>query len=224
MNIDDLDIDNMHHAYLIEGEDVEALIGSLEDIFDISFVGNPNVLIKQVNIFNVQDSRDVVAFVVGASLGVGAKKIILIKTNSLNKESQNILLKTLEEPSKGTYIFILTPNTDILLDTVLSRCLRVDLPVDIDKQEIINKEAKDFINTDASGRLKILEKINKGKDKNENKIRMIKILDAVELFLDNNKDLPDWELGVRATIQAKEYIRDKGAMSKMLMESVALVL
>lgn len=39
--------------------------------------------------------------------------------------SANALLKTFEEPSRGTYLFLLTSNPQALLPTVLSRCRRV---------------------------------------------------------------------------------------------------
>ena len=60
---------------------------------------------------------------------------------------------------------------------------------------------------------------------------MLRILTGVESYLTNNKpsvdsaaELNNWNVKVRAVLQAQQYIRGKGAMSKMLMESVALVI
>lgn len=56
------------------------------------------------------------------------KKIyILIDTDEMNDESQNKILKTLEEPPHNIYIIMLARNTKSLLPTILSRVSMVEL-------------------------------------------------------------------------------------------------
>ena len=55
------------------------------------------------------------------------KAIVLEGYNGLTIEAQNALLKVLEEPPAHTIIYILIPNKDLLLPTILSRCKIVEL-------------------------------------------------------------------------------------------------
>lgn len=236
MQVQDLHIDELHHAYLLNGclNDTVLLESNLEAIFNIELIKNPDVLIKKAHAFQVNDAREVVEYVSKSALVLGAKKIILIHFSNITTESQNILLKTLEEPAKDTHIFIITPNVDMLLPTVLSRCMRIELQSD--KTDILaveppSESVEGFIKYSISERLKIIDKIDKGKDKAENKAKMLEMLIVIEEYLDNNKpelnnneQVLRWKLGAEAVLQAQRYMRDKGAMSKMLMESVAIVL
>ncbi len=223
MNISDIQKDEFHHCCLISGssESFHILEKSVEKTFNISFTGNLDLLLIKVDSFNVVNARKVVDFVSKASIISTQPKIILLYFSIITVESQNILLKTLEEPSKNTYIFILTPNINILLPTVLSRCMLLDLPV-----EESFKNENDFITGNLRQRLKIIEKINKLKDGGEKKARFLEILNNVEIYLTKSKDKKDtdWDLSILAVLQAKKHMHSKGAMSKMLMESVALVL
>jgi len=57
----------------------------------------------------------------------------------MNENAQNALLKTIEEPPAYGMIFLLTDNCDALLDTIRSRCIRLDmekLPADIIRQKL----------------------------------------------------------------------------------------
>ncbi len=55
-----------------------------------------------------------------------SKKILIIsKAQSLNEESSNALLKTLEEPSADTVIILLTDALKSILPTIRSRCQRI---------------------------------------------------------------------------------------------------
>ncbi len=60
---------------------------------------------------------------------LGHNKVFIIDEAELlasnQNESQNALLKTLEEPSAGTYLILVTSSEDRLLPTIRSRCQRV---------------------------------------------------------------------------------------------------
>ncbi|MDI9402246.1 MAG: hypothetical protein QM516_00100 [Limnohabitans sp.] len=60
----------------------------------------------------------------GAYLGHG-KVFIIDEAELLDLYGQNALLKTLEEPPPGTYIFLVTTQEERLLPTIRSRCQRV---------------------------------------------------------------------------------------------------
>ncbi|MCF0143171.1 MAG: DNA polymerase III subunit delta, partial [Parasporobacterium sp.] len=58
----------------------------------------------------------------------GPKKIFIVPdAHLMNENAQNALLKTIEEPPEYGLIFLLVNNADYLLDTIRSRCLRLDM-------------------------------------------------------------------------------------------------
>ncbi len=59
-----------------------------------------------------------------------AKNKVAVITNAqtMNDESQNALLKSLEEPSPNTYIIMITDRPKSLLNTIYSRCQVINIP------------------------------------------------------------------------------------------------
>ena len=57
----------------------------------------------------------------------GNKFILIDDINSLNINSSNAILKTLEEPFNNTYFFLINHNTSPILDTIYSRCNEIKL-------------------------------------------------------------------------------------------------
>lgn len=58
----------------------------------------------------------------------GAKVGILFEADRMNTQSANAFLKTLEEPTPGTTLLLLTTRPYDLLDTIRSRCLNFRVP------------------------------------------------------------------------------------------------
>lgn len=56
------------------------------------------------------------------------KVIVIDSINEININGQNALLKTLEEPNKNTFIFIICNNLNNILDTIKSRCIVYNVP------------------------------------------------------------------------------------------------
>jgi DNA polymerase III delta prime subunit len=67
-----------------------------------------------------------------------APKFALIDT-LLTVQSQNALLKTLEEPPENTSIIICSPSENIFLPTILSRCKIIRLPQELEKIDEFEK-------------------------------------------------------------------------------------
>lgn len=53
------------------------------------------------------------------------RPVLLREAHRMNASAQNALLKTLEEPRPGVVLILETHRSDLLLDTILSRCVRV---------------------------------------------------------------------------------------------------
>lgn len=56
------------------------------------------------------------------------KVVIVLDAERLRDDAMNALLKTIEEPPARTVMMLVTPAPDDLLETVRSRCRRIDLP------------------------------------------------------------------------------------------------
>ncbi|MGI8469127.1 MAG: ATP-binding protein [Pyrinomonadaceae bacterium] len=84
----------------------------------------------------------------------GRARIFIIddaeKLNAAKDNSANALLKTLEEPSPTTYIFLITSRPDALLPTILSRCQTLRFaPLEAKQIEGFLEGAKQFAIDDA---------------------------------------------------------------------------
>jgi DNA polymerase III subunit delta' len=54
-----------------------------------------------------------------------AKVTVLVEAEAMNKEAANAFLKTLEEPPSHAYFILVTDAPEQLLETIVSRCLRI---------------------------------------------------------------------------------------------------
>jgi DNA polymerase-3 subunit delta' len=59
----------------------------------------------------------------------GRKLAVLAPAEAMNRNAANALLKTLEEPSGGAVLMLITDSPARLLPTIRSRCQRLDFPV-----------------------------------------------------------------------------------------------
>lgn len=55
------------------------------------------------------------------------KIYVIDEAEKMNQQAQNALLKTIEEPPAYAVIILLTTNADSFLETILSRCIRLNL-------------------------------------------------------------------------------------------------
>jgi len=55
----------------------------------------------------------------------GKTCVIIDGVDKINQEGQNALLKTIEEPKKGTYIFLIASSRSQILPTILSRSMEI---------------------------------------------------------------------------------------------------
>ena len=69
------------------------------------------------------------------------KVVIVYNADKLTIQAQNAFLKTIEEPPKGVYIFLLVENNEAILDTIKSRCQihKLNSLTSLEMEEFINK-------------------------------------------------------------------------------------
>jgi hypothetical protein len=104
----------------------------------------------------------------------------------MNQQAQNKLLKTLEEPVGENVIIILTANTEMLRQTIRSRCMKIGMDREFAEiDEAVRADAKDILSAALFGKpayeaFRILDKYS-AKETDDG--AMFLLLDAMELFL-----------------------------------------
>lgn len=80
------------------------------------------IFIPRATAIKINSIRDIRKEVSLMSSGRGKKVFILLDAETMNAESSNALLKTLEEPPPDTLLILTTTQPDQLLPTLVSRC------------------------------------------------------------------------------------------------------
>ena len=100
---------------------------------------NPDIIFVQhekPNTISVDDIRTQVVNDVDIRPYACSHKVYIIdEAEKMNVQAQNALLKTIEEPPGYAVILLLTNNADLFLQTILSRCIRLNLTA-VPDQEI----------------------------------------------------------------------------------------
>ena len=89
---------------------------------------NPDIFIlNQDTGWTIESIRQIKHFISQKPFNHNNKIIIIYQADNLNSESQNAILKTLEEPGDGNYLILTTSKPSKLLPTIISRCQAVKL-------------------------------------------------------------------------------------------------
>lgn len=222
--------DKTHHFCILCG-DVEQNKKEM-----LSFFGQENnkqkffVSIFEFDRLLIDDARDIIskAFFKAPQ---GQQNIFCICFNNINKESQNALLKSIEEPIDNTTIFFVVPRTDFLLPTVLSRGIVYNSGPKNNK--ILDKESiKKIIAKNIVERIKWANDIAKKiKDEKLQKSDARKIINEIILFLElemiaekqQNKKVK-YSKSLKKLKKIDDYLNDSGASIKILLEKAVLEL
>ncbi len=223
-----LDKNNLHHAYLIEGSReiiLPEVLTFLEDI-DFKISSNPDFYNVFIDTFKVKDAEDIKSLSNQKIFEEGEKfkKIFIISTNNFLLEAQNSLLKIFEEPNKNTHFFIIVPDVSIFIPTIVSR-FRVIYTKDKNTEYI--KIAESFIEMKLSARIEFIKDFVKEKDEevleDSTRAKANRFLDALENVL-HKKNLSKTNPEIFDHIfNVRQFLRQPGSSTKMLLESVALV-
>ncbi|MFA6177463.1 MAG: hypothetical protein WC694_01035 [Candidatus Paceibacterota bacterium] len=240
-----LDKNNLHHAYLIEGEQDEIIpeiIGFLKDL-GINTVGNSDFIHMNLDSFKIEDARNLKSY--GTQKGLSSsKKIFIISANSFLLEAQNSLLKMFEEPIENTFFFLIVPDINILLKTFISRFYLIRARQGLDEKEV--KEVEKFINLPLKDRIEFIKELLVVPEEEGNispldsaRSKALKFLNTLESSLHSNfvknfehgrfhpEDGVKWKNSLQSCFlhffKVREFLRMPGSSTKSLMESVALI-
>lgn len=87
-------------------------------------IENPyhKIFIEDANTIKINSIREIKKFISYSYDQVPLRFIFILDADLMNEQTQNALLKSLEEPPEGIIFFIITAHIDKLLPTIQSRC------------------------------------------------------------------------------------------------------
>jgi len=230
----EIDISNLHHAYLILGEQTlsESLLVSVFEEMGLKEMGNPDFHSYRVESFDIASARALRERAMEKPFG--DKKIFLISAERFTPEAQNALLKTLEEPGENMHFFILLREQDLLLPTLLSRMQLVRPQLknpdqqnsSLEKSSDARERGQTFrVKNSASPeeflKLSSRDRLNFAKDFADKEKSLPVFLDNLLGYLKSNKaDLETLD----TVFKVRRFADDPSVMPRLVLEHLALVL
>lgn len=145
------------------------------------------------------------------------KVVVIEQAEKLTPEAQNSLLKVVEEPPEDSLIILLTSNSDLLLETILSRCLLIGEEsatlVDSEKYKELSSE---FLQSDYLKKLAIIDKLAKNEGRQELLAFLTEILKKIP-------KKPSTFLKIDAVKKSYLGIK-KGVNVKIALEAISILL
>ncbi len=227
------DKDNLHHAYLIEGvrEDVLPEILTFVKSLSVDTTGNSDFTYIAVDSFKIDDARNLKSF--GSEKGMSdKKKIFVISANNFLLEAQHSLLKMFEEPIENTHFFLILPDVNALLKTVISRFYFISTKGDTGED---TQTAEKFIAMPLPNRINFIKELlvePEEEDEEGNEIivldstrfKALKFLNSLEIALHHKMSRTVLDIKVFSHFfKVREFLRQPGSSTKSLLESVALI-
>ncbi len=229
-----LDKENLHHAYLIEGAKENILPELLSFIREMGVLtaGNPDFIQMDFDTIKIEDARNLKSY--GNQKGFSeSKRIFLITTNSFLLEAQNTLLKLFEEPIENTHFFLIMPDTNVLLPTIVSRFYLIKSNEEHQGGEY--KLAEKFLSMPVNSRMDFMKELlveSENEEESEDRTvadssrsRALRFINALELRLHENFNATNPHSFVFEHIMnVRKFLRMPGSSAKSLMESLVLIL
>jgi DNA polymerase III delta prime subunit len=222
---------NLYHSYVVEG-DPEATGNLLLEFLKVRKEieeESPDVLFQIYESFSMDSASGIKNWHSKKGIGKG-KKICIIATKFINREAEQTLLKIIEEPTNNTHIFIVIPDSSVLLSTILSRVHVVKTKQQSDKD--LQKLAATFVLSSTKVRIDEVAKIIKeNKDEESSgQLRFYATTFVNELenifyqkFKKNRTDKKT-QFILSELQKARGYLSTPGAAVKMILEHLALMI
>ncbi|MHB1330872.1 MAG: hypothetical protein ACYCY6_02810 [Minisyncoccota bacterium] len=206
----------MHHAILYLGErrEVDEVLSAFFEDANVRTIGNPDFFLFEGNVFTVDDARSVVGRALEKAFD--QKKFFVIHAEKYTPEAQNALLKTFEDPVPDTHFLISARETSVFLPTLLSRMQVVRAHGELEE----SNEVKKFIKKTPKQRIDFAKKFADEKEE-RGAGALAEFLDS--LLLEFRKEGRSIEIQ-KKIMTLRTFARDSGAMPRIVLEHLALVL
>ncbi len=216
---------NLAGAYLVQGgpEMIAAVLEILKKE-GVAAHGNPDMYVRTYAHFGIEEARSLRS---RASLrAIRERRVFVLSMRTMTAESQNALLKTVEDGTGNALFVFITPAPQTLLPTLRSRAQTLELAAR-EARGLVDAEA--FLRADGKSRLDMLKPLLDKDDDDKRDIgAAITFLSSLERtlckrFRDSRQAIPVSRQGLLAIYRARKYVGDKGALLKPLLEHVALL-
>lgn len=204
----------LHHANIIveQNNSCNFVFDILKNQLDFLVQNNPDFLLLENLNFGIDEARNFGAWIINKPL-VGEVKVAILLVKSITHEAQNALLKILEEPPIGTYIFIQVGSLGGILPTFLSRLRILNVP----KEFSDTSGGSEFLKGDIKKKFLIIKTLARKVDKSE----MQKLIGNLE---ENAYKTSSDNLDLKNILKAKVFANIRGSSPRILLEWLACVL
>ncbi|PIR46691.1 MAG: hypothetical protein COV07_03050 [Candidatus Vogelbacteria bacterium CG10_big_fil_rev_8_21_14_0_10_45_14] len=154
-------VKDLHHAIVLEGDrsaSEQEVILFVKDNFGLT-MSHQDFYTKSTSLFDVDMGSDFREFMTRKT--ISGHKVALISASQFSDSVLDSLLKTIEEPSEGTYVFFAVQNADILLATILSRSLVCSSTNKSEQSGAIEDLAQKFVEANIKDRFLLVDSIIK---------------------------------------------------------------
>ena len=204
---------SIHHAYIANFDlENDSLLKEFVANFDLS-----DVEVIEVDLFGIDDSRDLIRRAYIQPKGTNNKKLLVVKSHSITVEAQQALLKILEEPPVTVIFLFLCKNIKSIIPTLKSRFFEYKSNTIKERED--NKDFTDFCNLNYKERLLLI--VKKVDDNDLVWLDNIKL--GLAYFLTNSiLSVNSQDRVVLSNIAT--YLGTRGASNKMLLEEFSLTM
>ena len=176
-------------------------------------------------VITIDQMRDVMQQIQLKPTEAGYKIAIVAGADRLNVQAANAFLKTLEEPPQKSVIILLSTEPGRILETILSRCLRLNFATGVAR--MLSAEQAYWLQQFSSaaaagqkslfGRYRLLDSLLQKLDDIREKVEeTLSARSPLEKYADVEKELREkWEDELNAAIEA-EYRRQRGEILRLL--------
>ncbi len=210
-----------HHGYVLQG-DREVALSEIRRIVkkELSLeTGDPDYLELSFETVGVEDSRKISDL--QERMPLGEYRVFIVSFSFMTREAQNVLLKTLEEPTASTFLFFIVPASDMLLPTLRSRLIIGRLSSD---SFVTRKEARDFLESSIDERLAYVSQFSE-KENESRKSEFLSFVGELERELHDHliqKPNAEKAAALHELLQFKKYLFYQAPSLKMIGEYLAL--
>jgi len=169
-------------------------------------------LVEEKKSIDVVQIREMITYTCKSSFNDKPRFILIDNIENLNKNSNNALLKIIEEPNDNLFFILINNIEKKILSTLKSRCLNFNINLTFDQSirianQLVNKNILDYINSDIINYYithgEIINLLNLAKDKKIN-------------LLENNLE------SLLLLLIDKEYYKKNKAIKQIIINLIEL--
>ena len=223
--------DELYHSYVIEGDPTTLPFEILKFLEDENHIEkqSADTFIQMYDSFTIDDSKKIKEWYSEKGISKG-KHVCIIGAKFINHDAERTLLKIIEEPGEQTHFFIIVPNSQVLLDTILSRVHLIKINESESKINI--GDVEDFFKSSKTKRIDAIATIIDGHkdDVGSGGLRYsaIELVNNLEKIIyekwKKDKNSEELQFSLEELRKARDYLSLPGSSVKMVLEHIALVI